>query len=110
MNREDALSYDAAAAENDGDNEATMPKSKAENYKEAIMSAVEDETDKEAIADAAKAAQHICVKRLVRPEDLSTQVEQALDGAGESFHLKFDDGSDLYISTSSGILMATVSK
>ena len=88
-----------------------MPKSKAESYKEAIMSAVEDETDTEVIAEAATAANHICVdERLVRPEDLSTKVEQALDGKGERFHLKFDDGSDLYLSTMGGILTATVSK
>jgi hypothetical protein len=36
-------------------------------------------------------------------------VEQALDGAGEPFRLTFDDGSSLYLSTSEGILTATVS-
>lgn len=92
-----------------------MPKSKAESYKEAIMSAVEDETDNQVIAEAATAANHICVderpvERPVRPEDLSARVEQALDGAGQRFHLKFDDGSDLYLSTTGGILTATVSK
>jgi len=88
-----------------------MPKSKAESYKEAIMSAVEEETDNQVIAEAAKAANHISVgERPVRPEDLSTKVEQALDGAGERFHLKFDDGSDLYLATTGGILTATVSK
>jgi hypothetical protein len=88
-----------------------MPKSKAENHKEAIMSAVEDETESEAIAEAAKAAQQIRVAdRIVRPEDLSAQVEKALDGAAERFHLKFDDGSELYLATTGGILTATVSK
>lgn len=88
-----------------------MPKSKAENHKEAIMSAVEDETESEAIAAAAKAAQQIRVaERIVRPEDLSTRVEKALEGPGERFHMKFDDGSDLYLSTTGGILTATVSK
>jgi hypothetical protein len=75
------------------------------------MSAVEDETDNQVIAEAATAANHICVdERLVRPEDLSARVEHALDGAGERFHLKFDDGSDLYLATTGGILTATVSK
>ena len=88
-----------------------MPKSKAENHKEVIMSAVEDETESEAIAEAAEAAQGIRVgERIVRPEDLSTQVEKALDGAGERFQLKFDDGSELYLATTGGILTATVSK
>lgn len=88
-----------------------MPKSKAENHKEAIMSAVEDETESEAIAAAAKAAQGIRVaERTIRPEDLSAQVEKALDGAGERFQLKFDDGSELFLSTTGGILTATVSK
>ena len=48
-------------------------------------------------------------QRLVRAEELNTLVEKALDGSGESFRLKFDDGSDLYLSTSGGILTATVS-
>ncbi len=79
------------------------------------MSAVEEETDKEAIAEAAKAANHIyvderSVERPLRSEDLATQVAQALDGAAKRFHLKFDDGSDLYLSTTGGILTATVSK
>jgi len=88
-----------------------MPKSKAENHKEVIMSAVEDETESEAIAEAAKAAQRIRAgERSVRPEDLSAQVEKALDGAGERFHLKFDDGSELFLATTGGILTATVSK
>lgn len=88
-----------------------MPKSKAESYKEAIMSAVEEETDSQVIAEAARAARHIDAdERSVRPEDLSTRVEKALDGAAELFHLKFDDGSDLYLSTTGGILTATVSK
>jgi hypothetical protein len=88
-----------------------MPKSKAESHKEVIMAAVEDETENEVIADTAKAASHIYVEqRLVRAEELSTLVEKALDGSGESFRLKFDDGSNLYLSTKSGILTATVSK
>jgi hypothetical protein len=88
-----------------------MPKSKAENYKEAIMSAVEHETESEAIAEAAKAAQRIRVaERIVRPEDLSMQVEKALEGTPERFHLKFDDGSELFLATTGGILTATVSK
>jgi len=87
-----------------------MPKSKAESYKEEIMSAVEDETETESIADAAKAAKHIHCERLVRPEELSALVEKALDGAGESFRLTFDDDSRLYLTTSNGILTATVSK
>jgi hypothetical protein len=37
-------------------------------------------------------------------------VENALDGTGESFRLKFDDDSTLYLSTREGILTATVSK
>jgi hypothetical protein len=37
-------------------------------------------------------------------------VEQALDGAGEPFRLTFDDGSILYLTTSEGMLTATVSK
>ncbi len=88
-----------------------MPKSKAEEFKEAIMAAVEDETENEAIADAVKVATNIYVEqRLVRAEELSTLVEKALDGSGESFRLMFDDGSNLYLSTSGGILKATVSK
>lgn len=110
-NRNDALSDNAAAAENGGDYEATaMPKSKAENYKEVIMSSVEEETETEAISDAGKAAAQIYVERIVRPEELSRLVAQALDGAGESFRLKFDDDSSLYLSTRGGILIATVSK
>jgi hypothetical protein len=87
-----------------------MPKSKAEDYKEVIMSSVEEETETEAIADAAKAAAQIYVERVVRAEELSRLVAKALDGAGESFRLKFDDGSILYLSTNGGILVATVSK
>lgn len=88
-----------------------MPKSKAENFKEAIMAAVEDETENEAMADAARAAKHIYVdERTVRAEDLSTLVEKALDNSGESFRLEFADGSNLYLSTKGGILTATVSK
>jgi hypothetical protein len=105
------LSDDAAVAENDGNHEATaMPKSKAESYKEAIMSSVEEETEAQAIADAAKASSRIYVERAVRPEELSKLVENALDGTGESFRLKFDDDSTLYLSTREGILTATVSK
>jgi hypothetical protein len=75
------------------------------------VSAVEDETESEAIAEAAKAAQSIrFAERIVLPDDLSRQVEKALDGAGERFHLKFDDGSELYLATTGGILTATVSK
>ena len=87
-----------------------MPKSKAENYKEAIMSSVEEETETLAIADAAKASSRIYVERVVRAEELSKLVEKALDGSGESFHLEFDDHSTLYLSTREGILTATVSK
>jgi hypothetical protein len=112
--RYDALRDNAAAAANDGKDdyyEATaMPKSKAESYKEVIMSSVEEETEDEAIADAAKAAAQIYVGRAVRPEELSRLVEKTLDAGGESFRLKFDDGSSLYLSTNGGILTATVSK
>ena len=87
-----------------------MAKSKAESYKESIMSAVEDETEGEVIAEAAKAAKQIIADRSVRPEELSARVEKALDGAGESFRLRFDDGSVLTLTTSSGSLTATVSK
>jgi hypothetical protein len=88
-----------------------MPKSKAEEFKEAIMAAVEDETEDEAIADAVKVATNIYVEqRLVRAEELSTLMGKALDGSGESFRLMFDDDSNLYLSTSGGILKATVSK
>jgi hypothetical protein len=88
-----------------------MPKSKAEGFKEAIMAAVEEETENEAIADAVKVATNIYVEqRLVRAEEVSTLVEKVLDGSGESFRLMFDDGSNLYLSTSGGILEATVSK
>jgi hypothetical protein len=86
-------------------------KSKAEGYKETIMSSVEEQTESPAIADAARAATSIYyAEKLVRPEELSTLVEQALDGAGEPFRLAFDDGSCLYLTTSEGILTATVSK
>jgi hypothetical protein len=87
-----------------------MPKSKAENHKEAIMSSVEEETEAEAIAAAAKAATEISVERVVRPDELSALVEKALNGTGEPFRLTFDDGSCLYLSTKQGILTATVSK
>lgn len=87
-----------------------MPKSKAENYKEAIMSSVEEETETQAIADAAEASARIYVERVVRPEELTKLVETSLDGSGETFRLKFDDDSTLYLSTREGILTATVSK
>lgn len=87
-----------------------MPKSKAENYKELIMSSIQEETETEAIADAAKAAQRICVEQRVRPEELSKLVGKALDGSSESFRLSFDDDSNLYLSTANGILIATVSQ
>jgi hypothetical protein len=87
-----------------------MPKSKAENHKEVIMAAVEEETENEAIAEAAKAATNIYAEeRLVRAEELSNLVEKALSGTAGSFRLKFEDGSNLYLSTSGGILTATVS-
>lgn len=88
-----------------------MPKSKAEDFKEVIMAAVEEETENEAIADAARAAKRIYAEeRNVRVEELSTLVEKALEDSGESFRLEFDDGSNLYLSTKGGILTATVSK
>lgn len=87
-----------------------MPKSKAESHKEAIMSSVEDETENEAIAAAAKAARSIAVERAVRPQELPALVEKALDGSGEPFRLTFDDDSCLYLTTKQGILTATVSK
>jgi hypothetical protein len=88
-----------------------MPKSKAEGYKEVILAAIEDETETEAIADAAKAAKDICVfeQRVVKAEELSDLVEKTLEGSGESFRLRFDDDSNLYLSTKGGILTATVS-
>jgi hypothetical protein len=94
-----------------GNREATKPKSKAEDHKESIMSSVQEQTEGPAIADAARAATHIYyAKRLVRPEELSTLVGQSLDGAGEPFRLTFDDGSSLHLTTSNGMLTATVSK
>jgi hypothetical protein len=88
-----------------------MPKSKAENFKEVIMAAVEEETENEAIADAAKGAKRTYAEeRNVRAEELSALVEKALEDSGESFRLEFDDGSNLYLSTKGGILTATVSK
>jgi DNA-binding NarL/FixJ family response regulator len=92
------------------DRRKSVAKSKAESFKETIMSALEDETEDEAIADASKAAARIYVERAVRPQELSQLVEQALDGKGERFRLNFDDGSDLYLTTTGGILTATVSK
>jgi hypothetical protein len=95
----------------DRNSEATKPKSKAEGHKEVIMSSVQEQTESPVIADAARAATHIYyAKQLVRPEELSTLVGQALDGAGEPFRLTFDDDSTLYLTTSDGILTATVSK
>ena len=92
-------------------NEATKPKSKAEGYKEGIMSSVQEQIEIPAIADAARAATQIyCAEKLIRPDELSDLVEKALDGAGEPFRLTFDDGSSLYLSTSEGILTATVSR
>lgn len=88
-----------------------MPKSKAESHKEAIMAAVEEETENEAIAAAARAATQIHVDRRLIPADkLSELVEKALDDGGGPFRLKFDDGSQLYLSSSAGALTATVSK
>ena len=88
-----------------------MPKSKAESHKEAIMAAVEEETESEAIAAAARAAAEIYVEQRVVPaQDLSELVEKALDDSGGPFRLEFDDGSNLYLSTSGGTLTATVSK
>jgi hypothetical protein len=90
---------------------ADSKKSKAEGYKETIMSAVEEQTESPAIDDAARAATSIYrAEKLVHPEQLSTLVDQALDGAGEPFRLAFDDGSFLYLTTNEGILTATVSK
>jgi len=94
-----------------GNSEAPTPKSKAEDHKEVIMSSVQEQTESPAITDAARAATHVyCAEKLVRPEELSTLVGQALDGAGEPFRLTFDDDSSLYLTTSTGILTATVSK
>ena len=88
-----------------------MPKSKAESHKEAIMAAVEEETESEAISAAAKEAAQINVEQRVVPaEKLSELVEKALDDGGGPFRLQFGDGSNLYLSTSGGTLTATVSK
>lgn len=87
-----------------------MPKSKAENHKEVIMSSIEEDTESQAIAAAARAARKIYIERAIRPEELSNLVEKALDGSGEPFRLMFDDDSCLYITTKEGILTATVSK
>lgn len=87
-----------------------MPKSKAENHKEAIMSAVEEDTESQAIAAAARAAKRISVERPVRAQELPALVEKALEGSGEPFRLTFDDDSSLYLTTKEGILTATVSK
>lgn len=88
-----------------------MPKSKAESHKEVIMAAVEEETENEAIAAAAQAATQIYVEqRLVPADKLSELVEKALDDGGGPFRLKFDDGSNLYLSSNGGTLTATVSQ
>ena len=87
-----------------------MPKSKAEKYKEAILSALEDETEDQVISDAAKAAARIAVEKPVRPDQLTKLVAKALDGTGDPFRLTFDDDSSLYLTTTGGILTATVSK
>jgi hypothetical protein len=95
----------------EGSKQSRQPKSKAEDHKEAIMSSVQERTESQAFADAARAAKHIYyAKKLVRPEELGTLVGQALDGAGEPFRLTFDDDSSLFLTTSNGILIATVSK
>jgi hypothetical protein len=95
----------------DSKSEVATPKSKAEEHKEVIMSSVEEQTESPAIADAARAATKIFYgEKLIRPEELSALVEQALDGAGQPFRLTFDDGSSLYLTTSEGMLTATVSK
>jgi hypothetical protein len=95
----------------DGNSETTKPKSKAEDHKEAILSSIQEQTENEAIADAARAATHIYrAEQLVRPAELSALVGQALEGAGEPFVLTFDDDSTLYLTTSEGIFTATVSK
>jgi hypothetical protein len=94
----------------DGNSETTRPKSKAEDHKEAILSSIQEQTESEAIADAARAATHIYrAKQVVRSDELSTLVGQALDGHGEPFVLTFDDDSSLFLTTSEGILTATVS-
>jgi len=75
------------------------------------MAAVEEETESEAIAAAAKEATQINVEQRVIPaEKLSELVEKALDDGGGPFRLQFGDGSNLYLSTSDGTLTATVSK
>lgn len=95
----------------EGNSEASMLKSKAEDHKEVIMSSIQEQTESPVIADAARAATHIyCGEKLVRPEELISLVGQALEGAGEPFRLTFDDDSSLYLSTNAGILTATVSK
>jgi hypothetical protein len=94
-----------------GDSEAKKPESKAEGYKEAIMSSIQEQTETPTIADAAKAATKVYYAgKVIRPEELGTLLGQALDGAGQPFRLTFDDGSNLYLTTSEGILTATVSK
>ena len=88
-----------------------MPKSKAESHKEAIMAAVEEETENEAIAAAARAATQIYLEqRSIPAGELSELVEKALEDGGGPFRLKFDDGSNLYLSSNAGTLTATVSK
>jgi hypothetical protein len=94
-----------------GESAAMKPESKAEAYKESIMSSIQEQTETPTVADAARAATNIYrAEKLIRPEELDTLLGQALDGAGEPFRLTFDDGSSLYLTTSEGILTATVSK
>jgi hypothetical protein len=95
----------------EGYREAKTPKSKAEGYKEAIMSSLQEQIEAPTVADAARAATKIYqAEKPVRPDELSALLDKALDGAGEPFRLTFDDGSCLYLTTSEGILTATVSK
>ena len=59
------------------------------------MAAVEEETESEAIAAAAKEATQINVEQRVVPaEKLSEMVEKALDDGGGPFRLQFGDGSE----------------
>ena len=86
-------------------------KSKAEDRKEAILTAIEDHTLTPVLADAAKAAEQVyCAGKLIRSEELGTLLDQALETSGEPFLLTFDDGSSLYLTTTEGMLTATVSK
>ena len=75
------------------------------------MAAVEEETENEAIAAAAKAATRVYAEqRHIQADELSNLVEKALHASGGPFRLQFDDGSSLYLSTAEGILTATVSR